>query len=55
MASQPEEFSHDVGSQRTIAEVRATLTSVGAAADAWFDRPAEVRAYRPPDGGWTIQ
>lgn len=39
----------------TIATVRDTLTSVFAEVDAWFDRPAEVRAFRPPDGGWTIE
>ncbi len=38
----------------TIATVRATLTSVFAEVDRWFDRPGEARAFRPPDGGWTV-
>jgi hypothetical protein len=40
--------------RETIATVRDTLTSVFAEVDAWFDRPEEVRAFRPPNGGWTI-
>ena len=44
----------DAPYQRTIAEVRGTLTTVFAEVDAWFDRPEEVRAFRPSDGGWTI-
>ena len=33
--------------QRTIAAVRASLIEVFDAVDAWFDEPAEVRAFRP--------
>lgn len=40
--------------QETIATVRDTLISVFGQVDAWFDRPCEIRAFRPPDGGWTI-
>jgi hypothetical protein len=40
--------------RETIATVRDTLTSVFAEVDTWFDRPEEVRAFRPPDGGWTV-
>lgn len=40
--------------QRTIAEVRGALTTVFTEVDTWFDRPAVVRAFRPSDGGWTI-
>ncbi len=39
--------------RETIAEVRDTLTSVFNGVDAWFNRPEDVRAFRPPDGGWT--
>jgi DinB superfamily len=38
----------------TIATVRDTLTSVFAEVDAWFDKPGEARAFRLPDGGWTV-
>jgi DinB superfamily len=38
----------------TITTVRDTLISVFSQVEAWFDRPSEVRAFRPPDGGWTI-
>ncbi len=40
--------------RETIARVRDTLTSVFAEVDTWFDRPQEVRAFRPPDDGWTV-
>lgn len=38
----------------TVAAVRRALTDVFAETDAWFDRPAEVRRYRPPSGAWSI-
>lgn len=37
-----------------IAHVRDKLTSIYAWLDAWFDQPQAMRAYRPVDGGWTI-
>lgn len=40
--------------RETIATVRDTLTSVFAEVDAWFDKPEDVRAFRPSDGGWTV-
>ena len=40
--------------QQTIAAVRALLIEVFDAVDAWFDEPAEVRAFRPQDGGWSV-
>jgi hypothetical protein len=40
--------------RETIATVRVTLTSIFAEVDAWFDRSGDVRAFRPPDGGWTV-
>jgi hypothetical protein len=38
----------------TIAAVRANLLDVFREMDRWFDRPAEVRAFRPASGGWTV-
>lgn len=38
----------------TIDTVRRELTQTFAAVDLWFDRPGTLRAYRPNDGGWTI-
>jgi hypothetical protein len=40
--------------RKTVATVRDTLTSIFAEVDAWFDKPEDVRAFRPPDGGWTV-
>lgn len=39
---------------RTVAEVRGTIRSAFGEADGWFDRPSEARAFRPADGGWTV-
>ena len=39
--------------QRTTATVRDTLCSVFARVDAWFDRPEELRRFRPASGGWS--
>lgn len=39
---------------RTIGAVRAALLDAFAEVDTWFDRPAEVRAFQPTSGGWTI-
>jgi hypothetical protein len=38
----------------TIAIVRATLLDVFAEIDDWFERPPEMRTFRPSSGGWTI-
>lgn len=39
--------------QTTITTVQASLTSTFAALDAWFELPADLRAYRPASGGWS--
>lgn len=39
---------------KTIAAVRNAVIDAFAEVDAWFDRPAAVRAFRPASGGWTI-
>src|SRR2546422_9933487 len=39
---------------RPIAPVRAALVEVFADVDHWIERPADLRAYRPASGGWTI-
>lgn len=38
----------------TIAMVRTTLKDVFHQVDAWFDRPAEMRQFKPVSGGWTV-
>jgi hypothetical protein len=40
--------------QATIADVRQTLTEIFAEVDRWFDRPAELRRFKPLSGGWSI-
>jgi len=40
--------------QQTIQQVRETLISTFDALDTWFDQPADIRAYKPNDGGWCI-
>jgi DinB superfamily len=40
--------------QEHIASIQAALTDTFAALDAWFDAPADLRLYRPADGGWTV-
>ncbi len=37
-----------------VFEIKATLTTVFAEVDKWFDKPNEVRNYRPSNNGWTI-
>ncbi|MDO1451887.1 DinB family protein [Rhodocytophaga aerolata] len=39
---------------KLIQEIRNTLSSVFAEVDEWFDKPEEVRTYRPINNGWTI-
>jgi hypothetical protein len=38
----------------TVVTVRALLADVFGQVDAWFDRPADERRFRPASGGWTI-
>jgi hypothetical protein len=40
--------------EATIAQVRQALTTIFAEVDGWFDRPAELRRFQPPAGGWSI-
>lgn len=40
--------------QEHIASIQAALTDTFAALDAWFDVPADLRRFRPADGGWTV-
>jgi len=40
--------------EKTIARVRQALTEVFAEVDRWFDRPEELRKFKPPEGGWPI-
>ncbi len=37
-----------------LTELRRFLRETFAAVDGWFDQPADLRAYQPADGGWTI-
>lgn len=39
---------------KTIVIVRASLIEVFDEVDVWFDELAEVRAFRPPEDGWTV-
>jgi hypothetical protein len=38
----------------TVEQVRAALWTTFESADEWFDRPADLRAYEPSGGGWSI-
>lgn len=38
----------------TIQKVHEALAEAAAEANAWFDRPEEIRVYKPMDGGWSI-
>jgi DinB superfamily len=40
--------------QATISRVRAALTNTFSSIYPWFDQPEEVRAYKPANGGWSI-
>lgn len=40
--------------ERTIRTVRDTLCSVFTQVDAWFDRPEELRRFKPSAGGWSV-
>ena len=37
-----------------INEIRLLLRETFAEIDKWFDKPKELRNYRPQNGGWTI-
>lgn len=39
---------------KLIEEIKDTLTTVFTEVDDWFDKPVEVRTYRPINNGWTI-
>lgn len=40
--------------EHVISKVRQTLEEVFASVDGWFEKPADIRAYRPQNGGWSI-
>ncbi len=40
--------------ERTIRTVRETLCSIIAQVDAWFDKPEELRRFKPASGGWSV-
>ena len=40
--------------ERTTRTVRDTLCSVFAQIDAWFDRPEDLRQFKPASGSWSI-
>lgn len=37
-----------------INETKASLSSISEAADHWFDKEEQLRAYKPVNGGWNI-
>ena len=39
---------------QTIRTVCESLCSIFAQIDAWFDRPEELRRFRPASGGWSV-
>jgi hypothetical protein len=41
--------------EKTIQQVRQTLSETIAELETWFERSEESRLYRPQDGGWSIQ
>jgi DinB superfamily len=38
----------------TVQLVRQALTDIFREVDGWFDRPAELRRFKPPSGGWSV-
>ncbi|MCU0355282.1 MAG: DinB family protein [Cytophagales bacterium] len=40
--------------EEIIQETRRTLVCVFADVDTWFEKPADLRDFRPPTNGWTI-
>src|SRR5690349_21249399 len=41
--------------EKTIQQVRQTLSETIAELDTWFEQSEESHRYRPQDGGWSIQ
>lgn len=37
-----------------ITEIKHSLTQTFGNIDTWFDKPEELRGYKPQNGGWTI-
>lgn len=40
--------------QNVLNHIQTHLLDTSTAVDAWFDKPARLRAYRPAAGAWTI-
>jgi hypothetical protein len=40
--------------QSLITEIKVALTTTFESIDTWFDKDAQLCAYRPVNGGWTI-
>ena len=40
--------------EQTIQTVRQILRDTFAEVDTWFDRPAELRKFKPASGGWSV-
>src|SRR5215472_3819747 len=40
--------------EQTIPVIRETLRAVFAEVDGWFDRPEELRRFKPASGGWSV-
>lgn len=40
--------------ERTVATVRQALLSTFTEVDGWFDRPEELRRFKPISGGWFV-
>ncbi|MBN8787103.1 MAG: DinB family protein [Terrimonas sp.] len=40
--------------QTIIADIKAFLVDTFSTIDTWFDKEANLRNYRPANGGWTI-
>jgi hypothetical protein len=40
--------------ERTTRSIQEALSSILSHVDAWFDRPEDLRQFRPTDGGWSV-
>jgi hypothetical protein len=40
--------------ENLLTKVRQTLVDVFARVDDWFEKPEDIRAYKPQNGGWSI-
>ena len=40
--------------EATILAVARSLDDVATEVDTWFDKPVELRAYKPASGGWSV-